>query len=88
MTQEQYNNFIEYLEYQITEAETIVADTEKDLQEKEAYLAKRRENSEWSSYGTILNQMQNLIRLRNYWIGWLRECRATLRQAKHYGAEE
>lgn len=88
MTQEQYNNFIEYLEYQITEAETIVADTEKDLQEKEAYLAKRREKSEWSSYGAILDQMQNLIRQRNYWVGRLRECHATLRQAKHYGAEE
>lgn len=87
MTQDQYNNFIEYLEYQISEAETIVADTEKDLLEKESYLAKRREKSEWSSYGAILDQMQNLIRQRNYWIGRLRECHATLREAKRYGAE-
>lgn len=87
MTQEQYNNFIEYLEYQITEAETMVTDTEKGLIKREQSLSKQREKKEWIAYTTNLDIMQSLIRVRNYWIGRLRECRATLREAKRYGIE-
>lgn len=85
MTQDQYNNFIEYLQLQIRMAELTIANIEDTLGSLEHKLEIHRDRNEWSSYGTALDRMQSRLREREYWTGHLRECKKTLAEAKRYG---
>lgn len=87
MTQEQYNNFVTYLESRINEAEMTLANIEDHLGHMEHKLEIHRDRCEWSSYGAALDHMQSRIRERQYWAGILRDCRATLAEAKKHKTE-
>lgn len=82
MTKEQYNDFVQYLEIQITQAEMTIANIEGQLGSLEHKLEIHRDRNEWSSYGTALDRMQARLREREYWKGRLQLSKATLAEAR------
>ena len=87
MTQAQYDNFTYFFEREIRDAEETLARIEAEFAYKERHLEHRRQNSEWSSYGTVLDRMQSLLRERAYWAGRLRDLRSALAEAYRYKPE-
>lgn len=85
MTKEQYNDFVQYLETQITRVEMTIANIEDQLGCLERMLEIHRNRNEWGSYGTTLDRMQSRLREREYWTGHLKDCEKTLAEAKRYG---
>lgn len=82
MTKAQHDDFVQYLEIQITQAEMTVANIEDRLGSLEHKLEIHRDRNEWSSYGTALGRMQALLREREYWKGRLQLSKATLAEAR------
>ena len=82
MTKEQYNDFVQYLEIQITQAEMTIAHIEDQLVSLERKLETHRGRNEWSSYGVALDRMQARLRDREYWKGRLQLSKATLAEAR------
>ena len=82
MTKEQYNDFVQYLEIQITQAEMTIANIEGQLGSLERKLEIHRNRNEWGSYGTALDRMQARLRDREYWKGRLQLSKATLAEAR------
>lgn len=87
MTQAQYDNYIDFFKSEIKDAEETLARIEAEFANKERHLEHRRLNSEWSSYGTVIDRMQSLLRERAYWAGRLRDLRSTLAEANRYKPE-
>lgn len=82
MTKEQYNDFVQCLEIQITQAEMTIANIEGQLGSLEHKLEIHRDRNEWSSYGAALDRMQARLRDREYWKGRLQLSKATLAEAR------
>lgn len=87
MTKEQYNDFVQYLEIQITQAEMTIANIEDQLGNLERKLEIHRDRNEWSSYGVALDRMQARLREREYWKGRLQLSKATLADARRAKTE-
>lgn len=87
MTKEQYNDFVQYLEIQIRQAEMTIANIEDSLGSLEHKLEIHRDRNEWSSYGVALDRMQARLREREYWTGRLRLSIATLKEARQAKTE-
>ena len=87
MTKEQYNDFVQYLEIQITQAEMTIANIDAQLGCLECDLETHRDRNEWSSYGVTLNRVQAGLREREYWKGRLQLSEATLKEARKAKAE-
>lgn len=87
MTKEQYNDFVQYLEIQITQAEMTIANIEDQIGSLERKLEIHRNRNEWSSYGVALDHMQARLREREYWTGRLQLSKATLKDARKAKAE-
>lgn len=87
MTKEQYNDFVQYLEIQITQAEMTIANIEDQLGNLERKLKTHRDRNEWSSYGVALDRMQARLREREYWTGRLQLSKATLADARRAKTE-
>ena len=82
MTKAQHDDFVQYLEIQITQAEMTIANIEDSLGNLEHKLEIHRDRNEWSSYGTALDRMQARLREREYWKGRLQLSKATLAEAR------
>lgn len=82
MTKAQHDDFVQYLEIQITQAEMTIANIEGRLGSMEHKLEIHRDRNEWSSYGVVLDRMQVRLREREYWKGRLQLSKATLAEAR------
>ena len=82
MTKAQHDDFVQYLEIQITQAEQTIAYIEGRIKSQEYKLEIYRDRNEWSSYGLALDRMQARLREREYWKGRLQLSKATLAEAR------